>query len=45
MPLRVHGRLEVRGGRHHLTGTHDVAAVLVDDAERGRLTETLGEED
>ncbi|WP_374983859.1 hypothetical protein [Streptomyces fradiae] len=46
VPLRVHGRLEVRGGRHHLTGTHDVAAVLVDDAERGRLTETLlGEED
>ncbi|MEU7568287.1 hypothetical protein AB0A99_20195 [Streptomyces fradiae] len=45
VPLRVHGRLEVRGGRHHLTGTHDVAAVHVDDAERDRLTKTLDEDD
>ncbi|MEV2200494.1 hypothetical protein AB0E11_10915 [Streptomyces fradiae] len=44
VPLRVHGRLEVRGGRHHLTGTHDVAAVHVDDAERDRLTKTLDED-
>ncbi len=43
LPVRVHGRLESRGGFRRLTGAHGVAPVQVDDAERDRLLKELQE--
>ncbi|MGW5614281.1 hypothetical protein [Streptomyces sp. NPDC003877] len=43
LPVRVHGRLESRGGFRRLTGAHGVAPVQVDDAERDRLMKELQE--
>ncbi|MHB9863033.1 hypothetical protein [Streptomyces sp. YIM S03343] len=43
LPVRVHGRLESRGGFRRLTGARDVAPVQVDEAERDRLMKFLQE--
>ncbi|MGW3265070.1 hypothetical protein [Streptomyces sp. NPDC001056] len=43
LPVRVHGRLERRGGFRRLTGACGVVPVQVDDAERDRLMKSLQE--
>ncbi|MFI8220797.1 hypothetical protein [Streptomyces sp. NPDC085932] len=43
LPVRVHGRLESRGGFRRLTGAHGIVPVQVDDAERDRLLKELQE--
>ncbi|MEU5363725.1 hypothetical protein ABZ354_09605 [Streptomyces sp. NPDC005925] len=43
MPVRVHGRLESRGGFRRLTGAGAVTPVRVADAERDRLMKALQE--
>ncbi|GGJ00591.1 hypothetical protein [Streptomyces brasiliensis] len=43
LPVRVHGRLESRGGFRRLTGASGVAPVQVDEAERDRLMKFLQE--
>jgi hypothetical protein len=43
LPIRVHGRLESRGGFRRLTGAHGVVPVQVDEAERDRLLKSLQE--
>ncbi|MET7363527.1 hypothetical protein ABZS76_34490 [Streptomyces sp. NPDC005562] len=43
LPIRVHGRLESRGGFRRLTGASGVVPVQVDDAERDRLMKSLKE--
>ncbi|MFF6950293.1 hypothetical protein ACFZAD_16785 [Streptomyces iakyrus] len=43
LPVRVHGRLESRGGFRRLTGAHGVVPVQLDDAERDRLMKALQE--
>jgi len=43
LPVRVHGRLESRGGFRHLVNASGVAPVQVDDAERDRLMKSLQE--
>ena len=43
LPVRVHGRLERRGGFRRLTGASGVVPVQVDDAERDRLMKSLQE--
>lgn len=44
LPVRVHGRLESRGGFRRLTGAFGVVPVQVDDAERDRLMKSLQED-
>jgi hypothetical protein len=44
LPVRVHGRLESRGGFRRLTGASGVAPVQVEDAERDRLMKSLHEQ-
>ncbi|MET7680867.1 hypothetical protein [Streptomyces sp. NPDC005423] len=41
LPVRVHGRLESRGGFRRLTGARGVVPVQVDEAERDRLMKSL----
>ncbi|MEI5103643.1 hypothetical protein RB200_40535 [Streptomyces sp. PmtG] len=43
LPIRVHGRLESRGGFRRLTGAAQVVPVQVDDAERDRLMKSIQE--
>ncbi|MFE9839687.1 hypothetical protein ACFYP4_31765 [Streptomyces sp. NPDC005551] len=43
LPVRVHGRLESRGGFRRLTGATGVVPVQVDEAERDRLLKSLQE--
>ncbi|MFE1800607.1 hypothetical protein ACFW9L_31170 [Streptomyces sp. NPDC059517] len=43
LPVRVHGRLESRGGFRRLTGASGVTPVQVDEAERDRLMKSLQE--
>ncbi|MFF9818495.1 hypothetical protein [Streptomyces sp. NPDC014006] len=43
LPVRVHGRLERRGGFRRLTGVSGVVPVEVDEAERDRLIKSLQE--
>ncbi|MFJ9930573.1 MULTISPECIES: hypothetical protein [Streptomyces] len=43
LPVRVHGRLERRGGFRRLTGVSGVVPVQVDEAERDRLLKSLQE--
>ncbi|MFF4016926.1 hypothetical protein [Streptomyces sp. NPDC001843] len=43
LPVRVHGRLESRGGFRRLTGACGVVPVQVDDAERDQLLKSLHE--
>ncbi|MBX7550103.1 hypothetical protein [Streptomyces sp. NPDC004232] len=43
LPVRVHGRLERRGGFRRLTGASGVVPVQVDEAERDRLLKALQE--
>ncbi|MGW3498113.1 hypothetical protein [Streptomyces sp. NPDC001020] len=43
LPVRVHGRLESRGGFRRLVNASAVAPVQVDDAERDRLMKSLQE--
>ncbi len=43
LPVRVHGRLESRGGFRRLTGACELAPVQVDEAERDRLRKALQE--
>ncbi|MFF9897211.1 hypothetical protein [Streptomyces longispororuber] len=43
LPVRVHGRLESRGGFRRLTGVTTVVPVQVDDAERDRLMKSIQE--
>ncbi|MFP3990107.1 hypothetical protein U9R90_22065 [Streptomyces sp. E11-3] len=43
LPVRVHGRLESRGGFRRLTGACEVVPVQVDDAERDRMMKALQE--
>ncbi|WP_328870062.1 hypothetical protein OHT76_08100 [Streptomyces sp. NBC_00287] len=43
LPVRVHGRLESRGGFRKLTGVSGVVPVQVDEAERDRLLKSLQE--
>ncbi|MEU1531624.1 hypothetical protein [Streptomyces fagopyri] len=43
LPVRVHGRLESRGGFRRLTDTSGVVPVQVDEAERDRLMKSLQE--
>ena len=43
LPVRVHGRLESRGGFRRLTGASGVAPVQVDEAERDQLMKSLQE--
>ncbi|MGW4492188.1 hypothetical protein [Streptomyces sp. NPDC004376] len=43
LPVRVHGRLERRGGFRRLTGATGVVPVQVDEAERDRLMKSLQE--
>ncbi|MFF4253041.1 hypothetical protein ACFY1L_17690 [Streptomyces sp. NPDC001663] len=43
LPVRVHGRLESRGGFRRLTGASGVAPVQVEEAERDRLMKSLQE--
>ncbi|GCB51048.1 hypothetical protein [Streptomyces sp. NL15-2K] len=44
LPVRVHGRLESRGGFRKLTGVSAVVPVQVDEAERDRLMKSLQED-
>lgn len=44
VPVRVHGRLESRGGFRKLTGVSAVVPVQVDEAERDRLMKSLQED-
>jgi hypothetical protein len=44
LPVRLHGRLESRGGFRRLTGAYGVAPVQVEDAERDRLMKSLEED-
>ncbi|GAB1334575.1 hypothetical protein ACE1SV_11650 [Streptomyces sp. E-15] len=44
VPVRVHGRLERRGGFRRLTGARGVIPVRVDDSERDRLMKALRED-
>ncbi len=44
LPVRVHGRLESRGGFRKLTGISEVVPVQVDEAERDRLLKSLQED-
>ncbi|MFL4902997.1 hypothetical protein ACJ6WF_07380 [Streptomyces sp. MMS24-I2-30] len=41
LPVRVHGRLESRGGFRRLSGAFGVVPVQVDEAERDRLLKSL----
>ncbi|MEV5883424.1 hypothetical protein AB0L74_12015 [Streptomyces sp. NPDC052020] len=41
LPVRLHGRLESRGGFRRLTAAGGVAPVRVDDAERDRMMKAL----
>lgn len=43
LPIRVHGRLESRGGFRRLSGACGVVPVQVDDAEKDRLMKSLQE--
>jgi hypothetical protein len=43
LPIRVHGRLESRGGFRRLEAASGVAPVQVDEAERDRLMKSLQE--
>ncbi|MGW5863711.1 hypothetical protein ACWFRJ_16240 [Streptomyces sp. NPDC055239] len=43
LPIRVHGRLESRGGFRRLTGASGVVPVQVDEAEKDRLMKSLQE--
>ncbi|MEU3739582.1 MULTISPECIES: hypothetical protein [unclassified Streptomyces] len=43
LPIRVHGRLESRGGFRRLTGASGVAPVQVDEGEKDRLMKSLQE--
>ncbi|MFJ9586791.1 hypothetical protein [Streptomyces acidicola] len=43
LPVRVHGRLERRGGFRRLTGASGIVPVQVDEAERDRLMKSLQE--
>lgn len=43
LPVRVHGRLESRGGFRRLTNADGIAPVQVDEAERDRLMKSLQE--
>ncbi|MEW2398435.1 hypothetical protein [Streptomyces sp. NPDC046862] len=43
LPVRVHGRLESRGGFRRLTDASRLAPVQVDEAERDRLMKSLQE--
>ena len=43
LPVRLHGRLESRGGFRRLTGASGVAPVQVEEAERDRLLKSLQE--
>lgn len=43
LPVRVHGRLESRGGFRRLTDADGIAPVQVDEAERDRLMKSLQE--
>ncbi|GHC82778.1 hypothetical protein GCM10010349_66700 [Streptomyces flavofungini] len=43
LPIRVHGRLESRGGFRRLTEAAEVVPVQVDEAERDRLMKSLQE--
>ncbi|MGY0022629.1 hypothetical protein [Streptomyces sp. cg35] len=43
LPIRVHGRLESRGGFRRLTGATGVVPVQVEEAERDRLMKSLQE--
>lgn len=43
LPVRVHGRLERRGGFRRLTGATGVVPVRVDETERDRLMKSLQE--
>ncbi|MCF3135518.1 hypothetical protein [Streptomyces olivochromogenes] len=43
LPVRLHGRLESRGGFRRLTGASGVVPVQVDEAERDRLMKSLQE--
>ncbi|MVO87541.1 hypothetical protein GPA10_22935 [Streptomyces sp. p1417] len=43
LPIRVHGRLESRGGFRRLTDAADVVPVQVDEAERDRLMKAMQE--
>ncbi|WP_432058778.1 hypothetical protein [Streptomyces sp. bgisy022] len=43
LPLRVHGRLESRGGFRRMTGVHGVVPLEVEEAERDRLMKALEE--
>ncbi|MFI9806864.1 hypothetical protein ACIHEJ_21285 [Streptomyces sp. NPDC052301] len=43
LPVRVHGRLERRGGFRRLTGASGVVPVQVDEGERDRLMKALQE--
>jgi hypothetical protein len=43
LPIRVHGRLESRGGFRRLTGAGEVVPVQVEEAERDRLMKSLQE--
>ncbi|MEU8852655.1 hypothetical protein AB0C70_42035 [Streptomyces sp. NPDC048564] len=44
LPVRVHGRLESRGGFRKVTGACGVVPVQVDEAERDRLMKSLQED-
>ncbi|MCF1598711.1 hypothetical protein [Streptomyces muensis] len=44
LPVRVHGRLESRGGFRKVTGASGVVPVQVDEAERDRLMKSLQED-
>ncbi|WP_367048844.1 hypothetical protein [Streptomyces sp. Je 1-332] len=43
LPIRVHGRLESRGGFRRLTGASGVVPVQVDEGEKDRLMKSLQE--
>ncbi|MCX4668599.1 hypothetical protein OG453_18290 [Streptomyces sp. NBC_01381] len=43
LPIRVHGRLESRGGFRRLTGASGVVPVQVDESEKDRLMKSLQE--
>jgi hypothetical protein len=43
LPIRVHGRLQSRGGFRRLTDAREVAPVEVDEEERDRLLKSLQE--
>ncbi|POX43727.1 hypothetical protein C3489_37620, partial [Streptomyces sp. Ru71] len=44
LPVRVHGRLESRGGFRRVTGVSGVVPVEVDEGERERLIKSLQED-